>query len=46
LSFEYSTLECDDIRDCSLAQKCKELFKVTKKINEYVRKMVQPPGAM
>jgi hypothetical protein len=45
LSFEYSTLECDDIRDCPLAQKCKELFKVTKKINEYVRKMVQPAGA-
>ena len=44
LSFEYSTMECEDIMECPLAQKCKELFKITKKINEYVKKMVQPLG--
>jgi hypothetical protein len=46
LSFEYSTLDCDDIKECPLANKCKELFKTTKKIHEFVRKIAQPPGAM
>jgi hypothetical protein len=46
LSFEFSTLDCDEMKDCPLANKCKELFKITKKIHEFVRKIAQPPGAM
>lgn len=46
LSFEYSTLDCDDIKECPLANKCKELFRTTKKIHEFVKKIAQPPGAM
>jgi hypothetical protein len=43
LSFEYSTLECDEITNCPLAKKSKELFKELKKLTEFVRKMAQPP---
>jgi len=42
LSFEYSTMECDDINVCPLAKKSKELFRVVKKLNQIVRKMAQP----
>jgi len=44
LSFEYSTMECDDLPNCPLGKKCKELFREVKKLNEVVRKMApQPP---
>jgi hypothetical protein len=39
LSFEYSTLECDKIKDCPLAQKSRELFRTVKQLNNLVRKM-------
>jgi len=42
LSFEYSTLDCEEIQECPLAQKSKELFKVVKRLNE-VMKQVAPP---
>jgi len=45
LSFEYSTMECEEINICPLARKSKELFRVVKKLNEIVRKMSpQPPS--
>jgi hypothetical protein len=46
LSFEFSTMECEEITDCPLARKSKELFRVVKKLNETVRKMATPtqPG--
>jgi len=44
LTFEYSTLECDDMVNCPLCKKSKELFKVVKKLIELFRKMApQPP---
>jgi hypothetical protein len=44
LSFEYSTLECDELSTCPLGKKCRELFRVVKKLNDTVRKMTpQPP---
>jgi hypothetical protein len=39
LSFEYSTLECDKIKDCPLAIKSRELFRTVKQLNNLVRKM-------
>jgi len=39
LSFEYSTLDCDEVAECPLAKKSRELFRVVKKLNELVRKM-------
>jgi len=42
LSFEYSTLDCDEISVCPLAKKSRELFKTVKKLNELVRK-ISPP---
>jgi hypothetical protein len=39
LSFEYSTLECEKIKDCPLAQKSRELFRTVKQLNNLVRKM-------
>jgi len=42
LSFEYSTLDCEEIQECPLAQKSKELFRVVKHLNE-VMKQVAPP---
>jgi len=39
LSFEYSTIDCNDLLKCPLAMKAKELFKVVKKLNELVRRM-------
>jgi len=39
LSFEYSTLDCESLGSCQLAQKSKELFKVVKKLNEFIKKM-------
>jgi len=42
LSFEFSTMECDDITDCPLAKKSKELFRVVKRLNEMVKKMASP----
>lgn len=41
LSFEYSTLECDDITICPLAKKSKELFRVIKRLNELIRQAGQ-----
>lgn len=43
LSFEYSTLDCEKVNDCPLAQKAKELFKVVKKLNELVRQFAPTP---
>jgi hypothetical protein len=45
LSFEYSTMECEDIADCPLAKKSKELFRVVKLLNEMVKKMAKTPQA-
>jgi len=42
LSFEYSTLDCEDVRDCPLAQKSKELFKVVKKLRQLMSKVAPP----
>ena len=42
LSFEYSTMECDELSSCPLGKKAKELFRVVKKLNQTVRKMAQP----
>ena len=39
LSFEYSTIDCNDLLKCPLAKKAKELFRVVKKLNEMVRRM-------
>jgi hypothetical protein len=39
LSFEYSTLECDKIKECPLAQKSRDLFRTVKKLNALVRQM-------
>jgi len=45
LSFEYSTLDCEQLSQCPLCKKSKELFRVVKKLNELVRKMTpQPKG--
>jgi hypothetical protein len=46
LSFEFSTMECEEIANCPLAKKSKELFRVVKRLNETVRKMASPtqPG--
>jgi len=41
LSFEYSTLDCEDIQVCPLAKKAKELFKIIKELNELVKRMGQ-----
>jgi len=43
LSFEYSTLDCDNIQNCELAKKAKELFKVVKKLNNLIKKISPPP---
>jgi hypothetical protein len=43
LSFEYSTMECEDLSACPLGKKCKELFKIVKRLNEVVRKATPPP---
>jgi len=45
LSFEFSTMECDEISACPLAKKSKELFRVVKKLNEMIRKMAPQPPA-
>jgi hypothetical protein len=45
LSFEYSTMECEDISECPLAKKSKELFRVVKLLNEMVKKMAKTPQA-
>lgn len=42
LSFEYSTMECDEIGSCPLARKAKELFRVVKRLNEIVKKLSAP----
>jgi len=39
LSFEYSTLDCENMSKCPLAQKSRELFKVVKELNNLVRRM-------
>ncbi len=44
LSFEYSTLDCEKVMECPLGQKCKELFKTVKKLNELVKSLAQPRG--
>lgn len=43
LSFEYSTMECDEILNCPLAKKAKELFRIIKQLSEISRKMAVPP---
>jgi len=43
LSFEYSTSDCREIRNCSFAEKSRELFKVVKRLNALVRKITPPP---
>jgi len=43
LSFEYSTLECDEISSCPLGKKSKELFRVVKKLNELVKQLAPQP---
>jgi hypothetical protein len=46
LSFEYSTMECEELGNCPLGKKSKELFRVVKKLNELVKKMApQPPAS-
>jgi hypothetical protein len=45
LSFEFSTMECEEMSDCPLAKKSKELFRVVKKLNQIVRKMASPQQA-
>ena len=45
LSFEYSTMDCEDLSVCPLAKKAKELFRVVKKLNELVRTMTAQPKA-
>jgi len=42
LSFEYSTLDCEEVLDCQLARKCKELFKVVKRLREMLSKLIPP----
>jgi len=37
LSFEYATSDCEELLDCPLARKAKDVFKVVKKLNELVR---------
>jgi len=44
LSFEYSTLDCEDVMKCPLAQKSKDLFRTVKKLNELVKQMATPKG--
>jgi len=44
LSFEYSTLDCPSIQTCPLAMKCREIFKVVKKLNEVVKTMGKATG--
>ena len=43
LSFEYSTMECEELSNCPLGKKSKELFRVVKKLNELVKKMAPTP---
>jgi hypothetical protein len=45
LAFEYSTLETSHLVECPLADKCKDLFKTTKRIHEFIRKLAQAPQA-
>jgi len=42
LSFEYSTLDCEEVLNCPLAQKCKELFKTMKRFREMMSKLAPP----
>jgi len=44
LSFEYSTSDCTEIRNCSFAEKSRELFKVVKRLNALVRRITPPPS--
>ncbi|MCS7387185.1 MAG: hypothetical protein NDF55_10750 [archaeon GB-1867-005] len=44
LSFEYSTLDCEQVMECPLGKKCKELFKTVKKLNNLVRSFAAPPA--
>ncbi|MEM2832704.1 MAG: hypothetical protein QXT16_08675 [Candidatus Caldarchaeum sp.] len=37
LSFEYSTLDCNQLMSCPLGRKSRELFKAVKRLNELVR---------
>jgi hypothetical protein len=43
LAFEYSTLDCPKILECTLAQKSKELFKDIKRLNEVAKKYAPKP---
>jgi len=40
LSFEFSTLDYEHLRECPLVPKAQELFKVVKRLNEVVRKTI------
>lgn len=46
LAFEYSTLDEEHLMECPLAPKCKDIFRTTKEIYDYVRKLAQPPAGM
>jgi len=39
LSFEYSTLECEQIQECPLACKSKELFRTVKELNKLMKEV-------
>jgi len=43
LSFEYSTMDCNDLSKCPLAQKAKDLFKTVKKLHQLMKKLTPPP---
>jgi hypothetical protein len=43
LSFEYSTMECEELSSCPLGKKSKELFRVVKKLNELIKRMAPTP---
>jgi len=45
LSFEYSTSECEEIRECPLAMQAKEMFKTVKKLHKLVRQVTPPKKA-
>jgi len=45
MSFEYCTMECEELQSCPLARKAKEIFKYIKSIDELVRSMMRTQKA-
>jgi len=41
LAFEYATLDCDQVPDCPLANKSRELFKTVKALNKLMKQFTQ-----